>query len=61
MKNTGQVKLDIHIVSFKRSPGKGNLITEVQELINEKAVEGLPVLLYLKDLEECKKAQKKLI
>jgi len=62
MKNEGRVLLDIHTVPLKRSlgAGKGNLIPVVQKLIDEKAIEGVPVLLYLRDLDECRKVEKKI-
>ena len=55
----GSVKLDIHEVSKRRSFGAGNVYRKALDLAREKAESGVPVLLYLKDMDECRRLEKR--
>ena len=60
MKNTGKVQLDIiRTKDSKRVFGKG-LLGKALELVEDKLKAEVPVILYLKDIGECQKFEKKL-
>ena len=60
LESTGEVTLDIKKTSTKRTFGAGNIFTEVLNVVKEKIENGTPVMVFLKEMQECGKLEKKL-